>query len=265
MHGSLQSALEWAVSEYHRGRPLVLLFDYDGTLTEFTDRPSEAKLSGDVVHALEAVAGLPRVTAGIVSGRALADLKQSANVPGLCYAGSSGLEFEYEGQTITHPLVAHSTRLVEEVASGLEALLREFPGAWVERRPFGITVHYREVDGKLVSTLLAELEQKLSVWDERLHVVTGAKAVEITPNLGWTKGTAVQLLLERVGERDCIVLYAGDEAADVEALWNVGIHHGIAIGVGPAPCTTAEYNLANTQAVLHLLEELGCALGCGSA
>jgi trehalose-phosphatase len=262
MHGSLQSALEWAVTEYHHGRPLVLLFEYDGTLAEFTDHPAEARVPEELIRALEAVARLPGVTAGVISGRSLDDLKQMLNVAGLCYAGTSGLEIEYDGATVTHPLVAHSTRLVNEVAGGLEAALREFPGAWVERKPFGMTVHYREVDGKLISSLHAELDQILSRWPDRLHIVTGAKAIEITPNLGWTKGTAVQLLLERVGERDCIVLYAGDEASDVEALWNVGIHHGIAIGVGPAPCTTAEFNLPNTHAVQNLLVELGAALGC---
>jgi trehalose-phosphatase len=243
---------------------LVLLFDYDGTLTDFTDHPAEARLTDELSRVLGAVARLPGVTAGVISGRALDDLKQMVNVPGLCYAGTSGLEIEYDGTTITHPLVAHSTKLVGEVATALEVALREFPGAWVERKPFGITVHYREVDGKLVSCLLEELERVLSRWSDRVHVVIGAKAVEITPNLGWTKGTAVQHLLERVGERECIVLYAGDEASDVEALWNVGIHHGIAIGVGPAPCTTAEFNLPDTRAVQNLLEELGSALGCGN-
>src|ERR1700758_5640233 len=103
MHGSLQTALEWVVTEYHRGRPLVLLFDYDGTLTEFTDRPSEARLPEELSRALEAVARLPGVTAGVISGRSLDDLKRMVNVPGMCFAGTSGLEIEYDGTTITHP------------------------------------------------------------------------------------------------------------------------------------------------------------------
>ena len=126
-------------------------------------------------------------------------------------------------------------------------------------------MHFREVDPQIVQALHEELDQKLALWNERLHVVTGAKAVEITPNLGWTKGTAVEFLLDHLGQKECIVLYAGDEAADVEALWNVSIHHGIAIGVGHSPCTTAEYNLADTHAVQHLLEDLGRSLGCGSS
>ena len=69
MHGSLQNTLEWAVAEYHRGRPLVLLFDYDGTLAEFADRPSHAGLSEEIRWALDGVAWLPRVTVGIISGR----------------------------------------------------------------------------------------------------------------------------------------------------------------------------------------------------
>lgn len=240
------------------------MFDYDGTLTEFTDRPSLARLPPDLHRALEAVSGLPRVTVGIISGRELEDLKGMVNLPGLFYAGTSGLEIEYQGEVVRHPLVAHSTRMVNEVAEVLDSALRGFPGGWVERKHFGLTVHYREVNPEFVPLLHADLDQKLVDWTERLHVVTGAKAVEITPNLGWTKGTAVEFLLEHLDQKECLLMYAGDEAADVEALWNVGIHHGIAIGVGHSPCTTAEYNLADAHAVQRLLEDLGRAVGCGS-
>lgn len=261
MTDSLQSTLEWAVTQYHHGRPLVLLFDYDGTLADFATSPSQACLPRETEHALQAVADLPRVTAGIISGRELEDLKHMVNLPGLFYAGTSGLECEFEGRTVTHPLVRHCTQMMDQLARSLERRLADYPGAWIEHKRFGLTVHFREVDPKLVGNLDRALEDELGTWGERLHVVTGAKAVEITPNLGWTKGTAVDHLLEWLGRDECIVLYAGDEAADVEALWKVGMHHGIAIGVGQAPSTTAEFKLPDPNAVQHLLEDLGRALG----
>lgn len=265
MNENLHDALEWVVAQYSHGTRLVLLFDYDGTLVEFADTPSHAFLSQATSHALEALALKPGVTVGVISGRELEDLKQMVRLPGIFYAGTSGLEVELQGQTITHPLVAHSVPMLTAIAEALEAMLVQFSGAWLERKRFGLTVHYRQLDPKVVPLLHGEVDAVLSCWADRLHVVTGAKAVDITPNVGWTKGTAVEFLLERLNPEACLVVYAGDEANDVEALWRVGIHGGIAIGVGESPPSTAQYKLTDVRAVEHLLDDLCHTLGSGTA
>jgi trehalose-phosphatase len=199
---------------------------------------------------------------GVLSGRELEELKRMVNVPGLFYAGTDGLELEFQGRLVAHPLVWHSADFVVQVADALEPRVAAFPAAWVERKRFGLTVHYRQLDAELVPELLEAVEQQLEAWQDRLHVVTGAKVVEITPEIGWTKGTSVEFVMKNLGPDPMFVLYAGDEACDVEALWTAGIRGGIAIGVGPAPPTTAQYKLPDVFAVQHLLDEICQALGC---
>jgi trehalose-6-phosphatase len=116
-----------------------------------------------------------------------------------------------------------------------------------------------------VPNLQCCLEQELAKWGDRLHIVTGAKAIEIIPNLGWTKGTAVELFLQRLGSLPKRLIYVGDETCDLEVLWEVGLHHGITIGVGHSSPTTAQYKLQDAEAVEHLLENLCEALGRGAA
>jgi trehalose-phosphatase len=257
--------LDWAVEDYLAGSWLLLLFDYDGTLADFADRPSHAVLPPATRVVLATVAALPRVRLGIISGRELNDLKNMVGLPGLFYAGSSGLECDLNGETTNHPLVEQSCRLILELGKAIEPRLRDFPGAWLEQKRFGLTVHFREVRAEVIPFLHECLQDELDRWGDRLHVVTGAKAVEIIPNLGWTKGTAVDLFLDRLGHKPRLMIYAGDEASDLEVLWKVGIHNGITIGVGHEFPLIAQYEVPDVRAVEHLLEDLCQALGCHAA
>ncbi|HTI50691.1 MAG TPA: trehalose-phosphatase [Planctomycetaceae bacterium] len=261
MDESLNDAVDRIVSRHREKGELVLLFDFDGTLVEFADAPAEAVLSGTVRQCLAALAALPGTTVGVISGRELEDLKQKVGLTGLYYAGTDGLELEFEGKVITHPLVGHCSDLVSRIAETLRPFVTTCPPTWLEQKRFGVTVHYRGLDTQLVPLLHEGIDQHLAPWAERLHVVTGGKAVEITPNIGWTKGTAVEFLLDHIDTDDLHILYAGDEACDVEAMWTVGMKGGISVGVGPGPPTIAEYKLPNAAAVERLLEELCRALG----
>jgi trehalose-phosphatase len=262
---TLRENLAWAVDQYLAGNWLLLLFDYDGTLADFADVPEHAVLPPATRVVLATLAAQPRVRVGIISGRELDDLKRMVGLPGLFYAGSSGLECDLNGEITTHPLVAHSCQLVSELGAALEPRVRDFPGAWLDRKRFGLTVHFREVCAEAVPRLHDRVEGELARWGDRLHVVTGARAVEVIPNLGWTKGTAVDLFLDRLGPNPRLMVYAGDEASDLEVLWEVGMHDGITIGVGHEFPTIAQYELPDPDAVEHVLEDLCQALGCGAA
>ena len=63
------------VAEHLRdARHILLLTDYDGTLTPIVERPDMANLSEDIRKLLQTLARQHRFTLGIISGRALADL-----------------------------------------------------------------------------------------------------------------------------------------------------------------------------------------------
>lgn len=263
MNSALHDAVEHLISGYLHGSQLVLLFDYDGALAEFRTRPVEAELPPSTRHDLETLASLPRVTVGVISGRELAELERVVGLADLYYAGTDGLELEFHHETITHPLVQHSRQLLAQVAIALNPVIQRFPGAWLERKRFGLAVHYRQLDPQAESEIERRTKRVLHGWAERLHVVTGAKVIEITPDLGWTKGTAIEFVLDQLPPEPCLLLFAGDDSSDVEAMWEVGIHDGITIGVGHALPTTAQFELQDCHAVGSLLNDLCHGLGCG--
>jgi len=166
MNATLQDAVDHLISSYHHGYQLVLLFDYDGTLVEFRARPVQAKLPSGTRHHLEALSSLPRVTVGVVSGRELGELERMVGLPDLFYAGTDGLELEFHHQTVMHPLVEHSRQLLARVGSALKPVLEQFPGAWLERKRFGLALHYRQLDPRSESALQDRAERELNSWED---------------------------------------------------------------------------------------------------
>mmetsp|Transcript_19399 Transcript_19399/g.28725 ORF Transcript_19399/g.28725 Transcript_19399/m.28725 type:complete len:414 (+) Transcript_19399:184-1425(+) len=71
-------------------KQLVILLDYDGTLTPIVNDPSKALITPEVREVLKSLSKY--YTTGIVTGRSLAKIRKFVNVPGLFYAGSHGFD-----------------------------------------------------------------------------------------------------------------------------------------------------------------------------
>ena len=84
----------------------------------------------------------------------------------------------------------------------------------------------------------------------------GPKSLEAVADVGWTKGTAVQMILQHLHVDEALVLYAGDGANDVEAMEEVVRRRGIAVGVGPQAPAAAQYYLHGPEELQSLLANL---------
>ena len=248
------------VDARRRGTRLVLLFDYDGTLVPIVEHPSLAALSADTQHQLEQLALTPSIAIGVLSGRAIDDLRDRVGIEDAYYVGTSGLELSYGSSPIVEPEPA-SAALVAAVAMTLRRALAGYVGAWLEQKPFGMTVHYRRVCPNQIEALQAAVAGALASSSSAVRVVRGAMAIEIVPDVGLTKGTALRMIVEHVGGAAVLPLYAGDDANDAEALVAAADLGGIAIGVGPRAPSPAQYHLPGASSVGSLVEALLDMLG----
>ena len=82
------------LSRIKSAQHVLLLLDYDGTLTPIIDKPENAYLTPDNYELIRRLSKNKRFTIGIISGRALNDLKRRINISGVVYAGNHGLEIE---------------------------------------------------------------------------------------------------------------------------------------------------------------------------
>ena len=235
-------------------RPKLALFlDYDGTLTDLVDHPSDAKLTDEARATLDACAARPDTEVAIVSGRALADVRQLVGNNELTYAGNHGLEIEGEGIEFRHEDLVHYQSRVEALAAALGEVSLE--GAWVEAKGPTLTYHYRQVDGGARAPLIErcrEIIEAAGFQTREAHC-----ALEARPPIGWDKGRAVlHILRARHGPswaEATRVIYVGDDQTDEDAFrFLAGL--SMTFRVGPDDVlTAASHRLPHPRAVQALL------------
>ena len=260
----IATLLERLTAAYHRGERLVLVFDYDGTLTPLVAHPSLAHLDPALRDVLARLAATPRVTVGVVSGRGLDDLIGRVGLEGLGYGGSTGLELELAGERRIPTEVLESRPLLDQLTEATESRLPAHPGAWVEKKPFGFTVHYRQLAPDRIEPLRAEMAALLEPHAARLHVLDGPMAIEVVPAIERDKGTALRAIVTAAGGEPATVLYAGDSANDALALAAAAERGGVALGIGPEPPAAAVYRLPDPAALHALLTRLTAELAAAA-
>lgn len=262
--GGATASGDWVgrtAAAHRAGRPLALLFDYDGTLTPIVPHPSGALLPEATRRTLLHLIAADRVTMGVLSGRMLADLRTMIDLPGLYLAGTAGLEFRHpDGRVEEPPGADDARRSAADLADRLEPLAAECPGAWVERKPLGVTVHHRGCRPEDAARLVDRSRRELDRDPGSMRVVSGPRSLEITAALGWTKATAAGKIIAAVGP-DTWPVYAGDAENDADALAEAGRLGGLGLGIGPDAPATALVRLPGTERLAEDLADLADRLG----
>src|SRR5512136_1712995 len=110
---------------------ILLLTDFDGTLSPIVGRPEEAVLPGDTRRVLETLAGHARVGVAVISGRALGDIKNRVGIQGITYAGNHGIEIEGPWIKFVYPPAEAMRPVMRHLRSTLSKVLAGFEGALV--------------------------------------------------------------------------------------------------------------------------------------
>ncbi|MBI5309288.1 MAG: trehalose-phosphatase, partial [Planctomycetes bacterium] len=86
------------ISKLLRARKkIILLTDFDGTLSAIQDRPDLAVLSEEARQILLKISRDKSFFLGIITGRSLRQIKKLVTIPGILYAANHGIELEGPG------------------------------------------------------------------------------------------------------------------------------------------------------------------------
>lgn len=237
---------------------VLLLLDFDGTLSEIVPRHENATLRPGNAGLLKALLRKPGYTVGVISGRELSDVSSRVGVPGLVYAGNHGLEICGPHLEYRHPDVAAIIPALSETAARLAYGLTDVPGALVENKTLSLTVHFRRTPAdrhELVAAIFEDVVKPLI--DDGLCRVTSGKAVlELRPTVDWHKGRALEFIRSRLSP-GAFPIYIGDDATDEDAFAAAQDAGGCGIFVGPAGSPTrARYRLGSPAVVSNALASL---------
>ncbi|MBB5158514.1 trehalose-phosphatase [Saccharopolyspora phatthalungensis] len=240
-----------------RGRPPVVLLDYDGTLAPICDDPAKATMP---VRTREVLQTLVRHCAvAVLSGRDLQDVRHRIRVDGLWYAGSHGFELVGPGNvSVVHEAAERALPDLDEAERRLSCELEPVAGALVDRKRFALAVHYRNVRPDAVDHVISVVHR---IGDEMptLRATHGRRVVELLPNIDWNKGRALRLVLDRLNAQDAMPVFAGDDYTDEDALHEIH-DDGIGIVVRSAEhgdrLTWAHYSVEDPLALGGLLARI---------
>jgi len=242
------------VQTHRQGRKLLLLLDYDGTLVEIAPRPELASPTPALLRLLARLINCPDYTVVVVSGRPLQNLLELLPVPGLNYLGSHGGESLIFGR----PFPSISAKSASEAIAGwkrqLAGLLEHLTGWWIEDKPQGFALHYRQaspVQEEQLSKIIETWKAKI-IDSGSCQVLSGKKVMEILP-CEVNKGEAIQKILLSSHFLGYLPLFIGDDITD-ESVFAVIKTQGLSFKVGEAEePTRANHFLKNPAQVREFL------------
>ncbi|MEW6658579.1 MAG: trehalose-phosphatase [Thermodesulfobacteriota bacterium] len=243
-----------AVTALPQGRRLLLFLDYDGTLVEIAPRPELARPAPQLIQVLTRLISLLSQAVVVVSGRPLADLQELLPIPGLNYLGCHGAQGLLGGRPWNLEVPGGSKEEQEELAKQLTRNLTGLEGWWLEIKPSGFALHYRQAQPEEERRIMAVLEPWLRqvVQGGRHQVLRGKKVVEILPQ-GVSKGAAIRKILVLPQFSGLFPVYLGDDVTD-ETAFQALQGRGLTVKVGDtAAASAAPLSLANPEKVRQFL------------
>ena len=219
--GTAREALAVAAPLLDR-RPVLIVSDFDGTLSPIVLDPWSAAILPLARRALRRLAALPGVHVALLSGRTASDVAARARVGGARYVGNHGLERGRLGRrqhaaTLRVAIDESLRRYDEDVQRIAAALPRLVPEPWlvVEPKPPAVSFHYRTAPdvveaGRRVAAAVDQLDPA-----GRFVRFPGRRVLELRPPGALAKGGALRALLDEV--RPAVGFMLGDDRSDAHA------------------------------------------------
>jgi len=246
------------IEELLHNKFVLLLLDYDGTLTPIAETPKKALISKDAKEVLQKLSRRPYCKLGIISGRSLNDLKNIIGIKGIIYAGNHGLEIEGPKIKFESRVFPRLKSIIRNISDDIQKRISGIKGALIEDKGLTLSIHYRLVGKEnfpALGKIITEVTNPYTVRD-KIRVDSGKKVYEIKPPVKWDKGKVALWLLARqqfaLGEKIVFPIYIGDDVTDEDAFKALK-RKGLTVFVGKPGNSKADYYLKNTGEVVRFL------------
>lgn len=234
----------------------TLLLDFDGVLSAIAPTPDEAFISEENKTLLkECVLHFP---VAIITGRELSEIKNKANLKGILYIASHGLEWEEDGKYYVKPIPKEITKIIKSAKEKIQSLTKRYPDMIIEDKSVMFAAHYRTMDPKLIESFIKEVIYILKpiVEEHKLRLDHNLMTFELRPEIDWDKGNSVLFAKKHFNKKTgkkFIPIYIGDGLTDEDAFVALK-DFGITIRVGRDETSRAKWYLKDQKEVSTFLK-----------
>lgn len=223
-------------------RPLLVVSDFDGTLSRIVNDPWGAEILPLGRRALRRLAGMPDVHVVVLSGRAAPDVAERVRVGNVTYLGNHGMERGHlargrQAERLATSVAETSANAAAAAERLADDVPRAIPEPWliVERKPPAVAFHYRTAPD------VVEAAARVRAAVDRLEPAgilerfPGRRVLELRPLGATAKGESMAALIEELRPQSVFML--GDDVSDAQAFRalraarRAGKSDGIAVAV----------------------------------
>jgi trehalose-phosphatase len=147
-----------------RNKSILLLLDYDGTLTPIAKTPSKEIIKREIKVLLQKLSGSLYCKVGIISGRKLKDIKSLIGESNIIYAGNHGLEIQGLKGKLKSLALPHIKLVLRKIVLGLQKRLLGIKGVFIEDKGLTLSVHYRLVKEKDLPVLKKVIVEETNIY-----------------------------------------------------------------------------------------------------
>lgn len=232
-------------------QPLLLAFDFDGTLAPIVDRPDDARVLPALVPLL--VRASARWPVAVVTGRALADLRDRLGFVPQHLVGSHGAEglalADADAAAAVAALDAWRARLRDAAPQLLAA------GVELEDKGASLALHYRRAaDPTQARRVLEAVLAQAPPCGAPVRRFGGKCVENLVAAAAPDKGDAVHHLARLTGAR--AVLFVGDDVTD-ESVFRRALPDWLTVRVGRDPLgSAAAFHLNSVEQMPLLVQGL---------
>ena len=166
-------------NRFKKAKTILLMCDYDGTLTPIVKRPKDALISAQMRGILRCLRDNRKFKVAIISGRGLAEIKKMVGVKGLIYAGNHGMELQEGNKTYINQKARLLKKTIKAIYNQLIRELKGVKGAIIEDKSLTLSLHYRLVrnsyDLRRIFNIVIfdDIKGRYKIFDSRVCEIEG--------------------------------------------------------------------------------------------
>jgi trehalose 6-phosphate synthase/phosphatase len=244
------------VGEFKKAQSALILLDYDGTLVDFTNFPSNARPDRNLIGILEKLSAQEKTEVVVVTGRGKEDIIEwlSGLKLGLSLEHGLWLKMSAEDEWFKSIQDDQKPSWYESVKEIFGQFSRGTPGSFIEEKEYSIAWHYRLSDPEFGNWQARELVLNLTnlLANKQAEILTGKSVVEVRV-AGVNKGNIMNRL-SQLGKKHDFILALGDDFTD-EDMFAALPETAYSIKIGTDP-SKAKYRVNKVADVRNLLNRL---------